>query len=87
MEIILQWLDDLDDLVFLVVHTVERLRWFCLLIGLAAASGLVVVNLADIVATAAPTLSGVALASLVLWTTGTAIRQLPGRARAIRPGA
>jgi hypothetical protein len=87
MEIILLWLDDLDDLIFLVVHTIERLRWLCLQIGLAAASGLAIVNLADVLAACAPTLSGVALASLILWTSGTAVRQLPVRTRAIRPGA
>jgi hypothetical protein len=77
MEIILQWLDDLDDGVFAVVPAVERLRWPCLQIGLAAACGLVVVSFAEILAGLAPALVWVALGSLALWAIGITICELP----------
>jgi len=77
MEIILQWLDDLDDGVFAVVPAVERLRWPCLQISLAAACGLAFVSFAEVLAGLAPALVWVALASLLLWAFGIAIRELP----------
>jgi hypothetical protein len=67
MEIILLWLDDLDDLVFAVVSAVERLRWPSLEIGFSAACGLVVIRFADILVSWAPALAWIALAGVVLW--------------------
>ncbi len=40
MEIVLQWLDDLDDAVFAVVLAWERLRRYCVGIGAASAAAL-----------------------------------------------
>jgi len=40
MEIVLQWLDDLDDAVFAVVLAWERLRPLCIGIGAASAVAL-----------------------------------------------
>ncbi|HEX6994009.1 MAG TPA: hypothetical protein VF339_07655 [Gammaproteobacteria bacterium] len=40
MEIVLQWLDDLDDAVFAVVLAWERLRRRCVEIGAASAAAL-----------------------------------------------
>ena len=77
MEIILQWLDDLDDAVFAVVPAVERLRWPCLQIGLAAACGQAAASLAEVPGSLAPALVSVALGSVVLWAADITIRELP----------
>ncbi len=76
MEIILLWLDDLDDLVFAILYAVERLRWPCLEVGLASASGLVVVNFADILVSWAPALFWTAFASVTLWVVALIAREL-----------
>lgn len=88
MEIILLWLDDLDDLLFAVVSGVERLRWPCLEIGFSAACGLVVIRFADILVSWAPVLAWTALASVVLWIAALVASELsrivadPRRSRA-----
>lgn len=76
MEIILLWLDDLDDLVFAVVHAVERLRWPCLEIGFASACGLVVVSYSEILVSWTPALFWTALASVMFWVAALAAREL-----------
>ena len=76
MEIILLWLDDLDDLAFAVLCAVERLRWQCLEIGSAAACGLVVVNLADVLVSWVPALFWTALASVMFWSIALLAREL-----------
>lgn len=72
----MQWLDDLDDLVVASVHLIERLRWPCLEIGLAAACGLVIVHWARASDAWMSVLTGVALASLMLWATSIGLREL-----------
>lgn len=76
MEIILLWLDDLDDLVFAVVYDAERLRWPCLEIGFTAACGLVVGRFADILASWIPALAWTALASVMFWIAALIAREL-----------
>lgn len=76
MEIILQWLDDLDDVVFALVQAVDYLRWPCLQIGLAAACGLVVLQFADVLGGWAPALVCVALGGVLIWVVAIAIREL-----------
>jgi hypothetical protein len=76
MEIILLWIDDLDDLVFSVVYAVERLRWRCLEIGFAAASGLAVVSFADILVSWVPALFWTALVSVMFWVAALVAREL-----------
>jgi hypothetical protein len=76
VEIIMQWLDDLDDLVVAIVHMVERLRWPCLQIGFSAACGLVVVSLAQASLAWVSVLTWVALASLALWAAGIGVCEL-----------
>lgn len=76
MEIILLWLDDLDDLVFAFVYAVERLRWPCLEIGFAAACGLAVVSFADILVSWVPALFWTALASVMFWVVALLAREL-----------
>jgi len=80
MEILLQWLDDLDDLVFAAVYAVERLRWPCLKVGFTAACGLVVVRFADILVSWVPALVWTALASVTLWLAAVIVREFPGLA-------
>jgi hypothetical protein len=46
MEVVLLWLDDLDDLVFTLALDAERLRCLCLKIGLLSAFGLAACELA-----------------------------------------
>ncbi|NIW25343.1 MAG: hypothetical protein GWN29_12680 [Gammaproteobacteria bacterium] len=76
MEIILLWLDDLDDLVFAVVYAVERLRWAILEIGFAAACGLAVVSFADVLVSWVPALFLTALASVMFWLAALLAREL-----------
>ena len=80
MEIFLQWLDDLDDLVFAVVYGVERFRWPCLKVGFTAACGLVVIRFADILLDWVTALVWTALASVMLWLTAVIVRELSGLA-------
>ena len=76
MEIILQWLDDLDDIVFAVVYAVERLREPCLQIGFAAACGLAVVSFSDVLVNWGPALFWTALASVLFWVAALLAREL-----------
>lgn len=76
MEIILLWLDDLDDLAFAIVSALERLRWPCLKIGFVAACGLAVVSLADLAASWAPALFWIALVSVSFWAAALIAREL-----------
>ncbi len=76
MEIILLWLDDLDDLVFSVVYAIERMRWPCLEVGFSAACGLAVVSFADVLASWVPALFWTALASVMLWVAALIAREL-----------
>jgi hypothetical protein len=73
MEIVLLWLDDLDDLLFSVALTWERLRLVPLQIGLAAAVGLAGSELSMLTTHWAPVLSGVAAASVGAWFLGAAL--------------
>ena len=70
MEVVLLWLDDLDDLVFAGALAWERLRTFCLQIGLTASLILAACeSSASLVAWAAP-LAGVAASSVAVWVLG-----------------
>lgn len=71
MEIVLLWLDDLDDLVFSGASAWETLRRLCLQIGLAAALTLAVCELLASAAAWAPGLAGVAASSVTVWAAGT----------------
>jgi hypothetical protein len=67
MEIVLQWLDELDDLVFTAVSIWPRLRRICLAIALTAATGLHVLPLVGLAIGADLLLLEVSLASLGTW--------------------
>ena len=79
MEVVLLWLDDLDDALFSVALAWERLRRGMLKIGLASAISMAVFELSAIATAWTPALSGVAAASVVAWFVGTIVRALHDR--------
>jgi len=79
MEVVLLWLDDLDDAVFSVALAWERLRRGVLQIGLASAIFLAAAELSAIATTWSPAFSGVAAASVMTWLVGTLARALHDR--------
>jgi len=87
MEIIMQWLDDLDDLAFALIQAAERLRWPCLELGFAAACTLWLAQFADAVGVWVPMLACVALGSLVLWAAGLTLHGFPRVAGTAEHGA
>jgi len=67
MEIIAQWLDDLDDLVFAAALVLGRLMRPFLGLGLGSASTLVAVQTANALAAWMPALIATALGGLAVW--------------------
>lgn len=82
MEIVLQWLDDLDDLVYAAALTSEYTRRALLLVGLVAslvsASG-IGAEAASVPAWLPVPLAGLAMGSVAAWST-LAAAALAGRA-------
>jgi len=72
MEVMLLWLDDLDDLVFGAALAFERLRAGLLQVGLAAAYGVAGVELSAVATQWAPALAVVAAGSVSAWLLGAA---------------
>jgi len=68
VEDFLLWLDDLDDVVFVLASVSYRLRQRCLQIGLMSALTLVAVDLVVEAPRWASALASVAGASVVLWS-------------------
>jgi hypothetical protein len=82
MEIVLLWLDDLDDLVFSGALAWERLRRVCLQFGLTASLGLAACQLFANAAAWTPPLAGVAVSSVSVWAAGALyvfVRRLEAR--------
>ena len=75
MEIILQWLDDLEDIVFSLALTWERQRLRLLQAGLAASIVVLAIEIADVQTSLAPTLALAALGSVGIWFTGSMFAQ------------
>lgn len=73
MEVVLQWLDELDDLVFAGLTLWQRLRRLCLGIAVTAAAGLLAVPVFDIPSIGAPVFAVVTLVALASWTLFAAI--------------
>jgi hypothetical protein len=67
MEVILLWLDDLDDLLFSGALAAAKLRRLALQLGLASALGLAASELGVLAARCAPELAAIACASVSLW--------------------
>ena len=76
MEVVLLWLDDLDDALFSVALAWERLRRGVLQVGLASAMVVAASELSAIATAWTPAFSGVAAASVVAWFGGTLVRAL-----------
>ena len=70
MEVVLLWLDDLDDLVFSAVLVFERIRGALLKVGLAASYGIVGAELSIVATQWAPTLAIVAAGCVTAWFVG-----------------
>jgi len=68
VEVCLLWLDELDDVVFVVASLCHRLRRLYLLIGLLAALTLFGFELAHEAPRLASALAGIASASVALWS-------------------
>jgi hypothetical protein len=67
VEIILQWLDDLDDLVYAVVSLWEPFRGCLLQVGLLAALALHTSQWSPVAAAHTYLLAGIALLSVAVW--------------------
>jgi CHASE2 domain-containing sensor protein len=74
MEVVLLWLDDLDDALFSVALAWERLRRVVLKIGLVAAVALAASELSAIATHWAPAFTYVAAASVAAWIAGAVLR-------------
>lgn len=79
MEVVLLWLDDLDDALFCVALVWEPLRHAVLSIGLASALALAGSELYAIATHWAPAFAYVAGASVAAWFGGAALRALHHR--------
>jgi len=79
MEVVLLWLDDLDDAVFCVALAWDRLRRGVLKVGLVSAILLAAAELSAIATVWSPAFSGVAAASVMAWLVGTLARSVHDR--------
>jgi hypothetical protein len=89
MEVVLLWLDDLDDVTFVLVSAWTRLRRACLQVGLLAACVLTACELSTTAGAWSLALAAISLASVALWTSGALlfalarhVSQRPALARA-----
>ena len=73
MEVVLLWLDDLDDLLFSAALAWERLRRICLQSGLVAAVSFAICELLATALTWAPLFAAIAMASVGLWIVSVAM--------------
>jgi hypothetical protein len=87
VEVVLLWLDDLDDLVFAVALKWEVLRRTVLRVGLLAALAVATCEVSFTATQWTPMLSLVAAASVVMWTFGAALRIAYYRELRLVPGA
>jgi hypothetical protein len=74
VEVVLLWLDDLDDLVFTLASRWEQLRQAVLRIGFVAALAVAACELSLFATALTPALSVVAGASVGAWFLGTVLR-------------
>ena len=74
MEVVLLWLDDLDDVLFSLALVWERLRRIVLQIGLAAAFALAASELSAIATHWWPAYPAIAAASVGAWALGATLR-------------
>jgi hypothetical protein len=79
MEVVLLWLDDLDDVTFVLISAWTRLRRACLQVGLLAAFVLVVCELSATAGSWSLALAAIAFASVAFWTSGALLVALARR--------
>lgn len=85
MEVVLLWLDDLDDLVFSLALSWERLRRGLLQLGLTAALGVVVCELSMLATEVIPALTVAAAGSVAAWFASWLLRALYYRELSLSP--
>jgi hypothetical protein len=76
VEVVLLWLDDLDDVLFSVALTWEKLRRTVLQIGLASSFALAASELSAVATQWGSTFSSIAAASVGAWFLAAALRAL-----------
>jgi len=74
MEVVLLWLDDLDDALFSMALVWERLRRAVLTVGLASAFALAASELSAVATQWSPAFSYVAATSVAAWFAGLVLR-------------
>ena len=74
MEVVLLWLDDLDDLLFSAALVSERLRRTLLQIGLSSAFGLAATDATAVASEWAPVLCAIAATTVSCWLLGAVLR-------------
>lgn len=79
MEVVLLWLDDLDDALFCAALAWEPLRRGVLKVGLASAVLLAAAELSAVATSWSPAFSGVAAASVIAWLVGALARAVRDR--------
>jgi hypothetical protein len=84
VEIMLQWLDDLEDLVFGVALAWERLHHVLLQLGLLAALLLAATQLRPLGFAKPELLAGIAFASVVAWLLGSLLARRPAYRSALK---
>jgi hypothetical protein len=67
MEIVAQWLDDLEDLIFVIPLTWERLRLSCLRMGFVASLALPLLNFSRSLPRLTPACAGLAALCVLVW--------------------
>ncbi len=87
MEVVLLWLDDLDDFVFSAALLFESARRLALQLGLLSACAMAVCELAAFGADWVPTLTGLAAGSVLVWSASVAFRAFYYRQARISPRA
>lgn len=84
MEIVLQWLDELDDLAFTALPVWRALRRLCLMLAFLAAASLHLLPLLGYGGTQLLAFHDAALVALALWTVSAAITVSAERSLAAR---
>ena len=83
MEVVAQWWDDIEDLIFALPLAWEHLRVWCLHVGLVSALILAALLVSRVLTEWAPTFALTACVSVVIWTFGLVVTELAGRKRAL----
>ena len=82
MEVVAQWWDDIEDLIFALPLAWEHLRVWCLHVGLVSALILAALLGFSVLSEWAPTFAMAACASVVVWAVGLTITEIVGRKHA-----